>query len=183
LDPFYQQFWVTGYGLKLRMSPFNAVVAKYSLEAYSRRVTGRHRCLEYLSAGLADLPELQIPVIKPVVYMGAWYGYKPLYNSSKLGGLSREKYVAALKAEGVEVDIPGSPALSSLPLFRLKSDRMYREQTGKRVYAAGQFRVAESLASRALSMPTFTDWRKSKPVIDQYITAFHKVHDLAKELL
>lgn len=183
IDPFYQQFWVTGYGIKLRMSPYNAITALFSLKLLDKHIASRKKCLTFFSKGLTDLPEVTVPHIPNTVDMGAWYGYKPLYNPKYLYDIPRDIYIAALRAEGVEVSEPGSPAFSKLPLFIIQDDRMFRNRKDKKVYAEGDFPIAEKLASQGLSLPTFTNWPQDKKIIDQYIQAFHKVHTNAKELL
>lgn len=182
-DPDYQQFWVTGYGLKLRMSPFNAITALYSLQAAPERIRQRFRCLTYLSQALTGLPELTVPFTSRHVDRGAWYGYKPLYFPEELGGLSRHAYIEALQAEGVAVSEPGSPAFSQVPLFTVRDDHMFSDRRGKRIYKIGDFPVAEYLAANALSLPTFTRWPEDQPIIDQYVAAFWKIHDQYQELL
>lgn len=181
-DPQYQQFWVTGYGLKLRMSPYNAVTALYALKAAPENLRQRHACMNYLSKALSGLPEITVPFTSHQVDRGAWYGYKPLYFPEELGGLAREQYLAALQAEGVEVGEPGSPAFSQLPLFTIQNDLMFRDRSQKKIYQKGNFPVAEFLASHALSLPTFTRWPADKKIIDQYVAAFWKVHDQYQEL-
>jgi dTDP-4-amino-4,6-dideoxygalactose transaminase len=183
VDPFYQQFWVTGYGIKLRMSPYNAITALFSLQLLDEHIANRKKCLEYFAHGLVAFPELTVPQKVGDVDLGAWYGFKPLYDFTKLKGISRDRYIAALKAEGVEVSEPGSPAFSELPLFTIQNDRMFRDRSGKRVYKPGEFPVAEQLAAQGLSLPTFTKWPEDKKIIDQYLAAFAKVHQYAKGLL
>ena len=184
LDPFYQQFWVTGYGLKLRMSVFNAITALHALNALPERIQERHHCLSYFRSGLLDLPELVLPPDSDDnIDLGAWYGFKPRYLSENFHGISRERYIQALVAEGVEVSEPGSPAFSLLPLFTVEHDKMFISSSNKVVYKAGAFPVAEQLAAEGLSLPTFTNWKSDKKTIDQYIAAFHKVHRLAKGTL
>jgi dTDP-4-amino-4,6-dideoxygalactose transaminase len=181
LNPFYQQFWVTGYGLKLRMSVFNAVTALHALQALPQRIQERHKCLSYFRKGLSDLAELVLPPDSDDKnYLGAWYGFKPRYLSEKLHEISRDRYIEALVAEGVEVSEPGSPAFSSLPLFTVEHDKMFTFSRNKVVYKPGNFPLAEQLADEGLSLPTFTNWESDKKIIDQYIEAFHKVHRLAK---
>lgn len=173
-DPFYQLFWVTGYGLKLRMSSYNAVTAIHSLKKLNERIAGRKKCLTYFSEGIKDLPEVEIPYIAPWAEMGAWYGYKPLIKLELIKGKSREKYIQRLKDYGVEVDAPSAPVLNTLPLYNLRKDRMFAKS--KLAPNKGKhFPVAEMHARSSLSLPTFTDWKKCKPVIDQYILAFKKV--------
>jgi len=45
-------YWVTGFGLKLRMSSFNAIVARHSLSNYEKIKADRHQCLNYLNLRL-----------------------------------------------------------------------------------------------------------------------------------
>ncbi|MEK7518122.1 MAG: DegT/DnrJ/EryC1/StrS family aminotransferase [Patescibacteria group bacterium] len=182
-NKFYQQFWFTGYGLKLRMSPYNAITAIYSLEKLKDRIASRKMCLTYFSKKLSQFTEITVPYIADYANMGAWYGFKPLYNSKSFHNISREKYIKALAAEGVEVKEPQSDALSRLPLYTIEEDKMFRDRSHKYVFKSGDYPVAEKLASSALSLPTFTEWPKSKEIIDQYIQAFHKVHDGYRELL
>lgn len=182
-NKFYQQLWFTGYGLKLRISPYNAITAIYSLKQLKKRMATRKKTLNYFTDKLSQFPEITTPFIADYADMGAWYGYKPLYSSNKFHNIPREKYIQALAAEGVEVKEPQSDAISRLPLYMIREDRMFRNRTRKPIYKSGEFTNAEKLAFSALSLPTFTDWPSSKKIIDQYIEAFQKVHDNYKELL
>lgn len=182
-DKFYQQFWFTGYGLKLRMSPYNAITAIYSLKQIKKRMKMRKKSLEYFSEKLSQFPEITIPFVADYADMGAWYGYKPLYDCGKFHNISREKYIKALAAEGVEVKEPQSDAISRLPLYIVREDKMFKDRKNKIVHRSGEFINAEKLASSALSIPTLTDWPDSKKIIDQYIKAFKKIHNNYKELL
>lgn len=178
----YRQFWVTGYGLKLRMSPFNAIVALHALRAAPKRIKHRHRCLSYFRDQLAHLPEISMPVPDSHIDLGAWYGFKPLYNPRKLHNIPRDRYIAALQAEGVEVDAPSAPAFSELAMYQQKDDKLF-PTNHKKTYHPGDFPVAEKLAATSLSLPTFTNWPADKEIIDAYVVAFTKVHNHAQELL
>jgi dTDP-4-amino-4,6-dideoxygalactose transaminase len=182
-DSFYQQFWVSGYGLKLRMSPYNAITALHSLRALPERIKQRAQALRYFSQQLSDLPELRVYFPKTHIDMGAWYGFKQRYLAEELYNIPRQKYMDALVAEGVEVSEPGSPAFSQLPLFTIQNDRMFDQPRYKKTYQLGDFPVAEKLANEALSLPTFTSWPTDRAIIDEYVVAFHKVHRYAKELV
>jgi dTDP-4-amino-4,6-dideoxygalactose transaminase len=183
INDFYQQFWFTGYGLKLRMSPYNAITAIYSLCALKKRLISRKKCLNYFLKKLKQFPEITVPYISKNIDMGAWYGFKPLYNPEKFHNIPREKYVEALKAEGVEIKIPQSDSLSTLPLYTLQENKMFKNRKNEKTYRIGDFPNAEYLGNRGLSLPTFTDWKKSKNIINQYIDAFKKVNNNFNELL
>lgn len=182
-DKFLQQFWLSGYGLKLRMSPYNAVTAIHSLRNLKKNIKQRKICLEYLSKALSKFPELTTPYVDKNVTMGGWYGYKVLYDQKIFHKIPIKRYVQALEAEGVEVKMSDTPSFSSMPLFTIKEDKMYKDRKYKKIYKLGQFPVAEYVGSNAFKFPTFTDWPKSKKIIDQYEKAFSKIHKYYKELL
>jgi dTDP-4-amino-4,6-dideoxygalactose transaminase len=182
-DAFLQQFWQSGYGLKLRMSPYNAITAVHSLRQLKKNITGRRRCLEYLSKKLSKFPALTVPYVAPYANMGGWYGYKVLYNPEKFYNIPINLYVSALAAEGVDVKLSDTPSFTSLPLFTVKEDKMFTNRKHKKIYKYGQFPIAEYIGSNAFKFPTFTDWSKSKKIIDQYHKAFIKIHKFYKELL
>lgn len=177
-DDFYQQFWVTGYGLKLRMSPYNAVTAIHALQKLDQRIKSRKKCLNYFISRLKEIPEIEPPYIAPWADMGAWYGFKPRLKLDKIN-LSREKYIQLLKNEGVEIDIPSAPVLADLPLYSFKNDRMFKNKN-KKVWKSETYPVAQELASTSLSIDTFTDWPESRELIDQYIEAFKKISKIGK---
>lgn len=181
-DKFLQQFWVSGYGLKLRMSPYNAITAIYSLKKLKKHIEQRKKSLEYLTNSLSDFPELTPPYISPNVTMGAWYGYRVLYSPKKFHNISLSKYLNALIAEGVDAQFSETKSFSTLPLFTIKKDRMFTKRPTKKIYKQGQFPVAEFVSEYAFKFPTFTNWPESKKIIDQYKKAFIKLHRYYHEL-
>lgn len=182
-DKFLQRFWVSGYGLKLRMSPYNAITALFALSKLDKRIKQRKKCLTYLTKCLSVFPELTLPYVAPNVEMGGWYGYKVIYDKNKFYNIPIHKYVSALAAEGVETKLTDTPSFSTLPLFTIKEDKMYRNRHYKKIYRKGEFPIAENLGANAFKLPTFTDWSKSKKIIDQYFNAFKKIHTNYHELL
>ena len=173
-DPVLRPFAVTGFGLKLRMSPFNAVVARESLAAFPRLKEQRHRSLAHLSDQLRAVDYLEPVEIPADVGMGAWYGYKPLYRPEMLSGVSRSTLIAALQAEGVEVDVPSGPQLSTQPLYG-GTGPMFRGPGDGVVNRPEQQPVAADVAALALSLPTFYSWPGDRDTIEAYGEAFAKV--------
>lgn len=64
VDPNLQEYWVTGFGLKLRMSPFNAIVAKHSLERFPQIKPGRHVCLKYFIERIKEVEYIVPPMLQ-----------------------------------------------------------------------------------------------------------------------
>lgn len=170
-----QQYWVTGFGLKLRMSPFNAIVARHALKHFPEIEQGRHKCLQYLTKRLAEIEFIVPTFISNDVHMGAWYGYKPLYKKEKLNNLPRHKLIEILKAEGVHIKVPSGPLLATLPLYNTKIDKMFPERKDKQINHPEDYPVALQVQEEALSIPAFYNWEQHREIIDQYIEAFKKV--------
>jgi dTDP-4-amino-4,6-dideoxygalactose transaminase len=179
-DAVLSTYWATGAGLKLRMSVFNAIVALHSLKAFPERMAGRHKCLEYLNAGLAGVDYLEPVHIAPDVSMGAWYGFKPLYRQEKLG-VSRATLVKALQAEGLEISAPSGDQLSAQPLYQHDHGAV-RLYPSKVANSPLRQPVANRVASAALSLPTFYDWESDRPLIDGYLEAVAKIGCYGQEL-
>lgn len=177
----YRKYWVTGFGLKLRMSPFNAIVAKYSLLNFPKVIKNRHKCLNYFNKRLKEVSYLEPIYISDNVNMGAWYGFKPLYVKEKLNNISREKLISVLNAEGVEVSDPSGPMLSTQPLYSEISSKMY-PTLNKKANNPSLTPIAKRLQDDALSFPTFSNYKRDKKIIDQYIESLKKIERLKNTL-
>ncbi len=178
VDSNLQQYWVTGFGLKLRMSPFNAIVAKHAIKQFPVVEHGRHHCLNYFIERLAEIDYIIPPFVGDDVHMGAWYGFKPLYQKEKLGGLPRKTLIKILRSEGVEIKAPSAPILASLPLYSAQENMMFSKRKNIDANASNMFPCALRVQEEALSIPTFYRWEQHQQIIDQYIDAFKKVKAL-----
>ncbi|QGQ19877.1 aminotransferase class V-fold PLP-dependent enzyme [Cellulomonas sp. JZ18] len=177
--PSLRAFWESGHGLKLRMSPFNAIVALGSLARFEALARQRQAALAYLNDALRESATV-VPVEVPDPGdMGAWYGYKP-YLTPAAVRVGRSQVVAALRAEGVEVDAPSGRLLARLPLFA-DDDAPWRTRTGDvpappaDAELRDRFPHGTFLEENALSLPTFYRWPDDRGVVDQYVEAFAKV--------
>ena len=181
-DPLRQSYWVTGYGQKFRMSPLNAVVAKHSLRHFPERKRQRHLALEYLSSQLKHFSFLSIPSRSTDIDMGAWYGFKPLYNPEALHGISIEVFLRALQAEGLEISMASAPVLATQPLYSSERNPLFPNHKGRKIAKRFSLKNAELVQERSLSLPTFNSWPNDKALIDLYVTAFEKVQKNAGAL-
>jgi dTDP-4-amino-4,6-dideoxygalactose transaminase len=183
----YSKYSSTGFGMNYRMHPLAAAIANIQFQQLDNRIMARCDNLNYLSSLLEGIEGIIPPVTKSYATRGAYYGYKPHYTGQELWGVPLARYVEALRAEGVDVNIPGSKPLHLLPMFQrgerdLFSFRdKYEDISGDyRVYSKGDFPISEAFYSTSLSMPTFTG--VSNGLIDQYVAAFKKVADNIAEL-
>jgi perosamine synthetase len=178
--PLYD-YAVTGMGLKLRIHPLAAAIAEYGLDGLDDVLAGRRRMAARLSAALADLPGIEVPHV-PEGVCPSWYGYMLHYRSERLGGLSRERFHAAVVAEGcIELDMPGSTRPLNLhPLFQAPG-MLFPRYDGQVRYQPGDFPVAERYHATTLKLPV---WHRpdDEGVVDLYARAIRKVvehhHDL-----
>ncbi|WP_071144156.1 DegT/DnrJ/EryC1/StrS aminotransferase family protein [Coprococcus phoceensis] len=173
-DLSYQKYWVTGFGLKLRMSPFNAIVAKHSLKKFEAIKRERHMCLEYFNERLKEVSYIEPLKFEKNIDMGAWYGFKPLVIQEKLGKYTKSDLIGMLQAEGVEVSNPSSPCLATLPLYSETKGMMFPNIIKER-NDINDYPVARYVQNNALSLPTFSNFSRDKEIIDQYIIAMKKV--------
>lgn len=178
IDSNLQKYWVTGFGLKLRMSPFNAIVAKHAIKHFPAVEKGRHKCLNYFIERLAEIDYIMPPSISDDVHMGAWYGFKPLYQKEKLAGTPRKTLIKMLQSEGVQIKAPSAPILASLPLYDTRENLMFPNRKGFKGNDFGAYPAALQVQVEGLSIPTFYIWEQHKQVIDQYIDAFKKIKRL-----
>jgi len=179
-DPRWREIRRTGYGLKFRMHPLAAVMVDHLLEHHCFSwIQSRAETLQRFSDGLAATGKVRPMARRPyVTSMGAHYGFKPRLDFQALG-VSRETLVKALQAEGLEVEIPGSPPFHRLPIFDPERFRISGFQ--KMDHRGRSFPGAEAYTASTLSLPTFT-FPEDLPMVDAYVEAFHKVFHHIEEL-
>src|SRR5206468_11076870 len=122
---------------------------------------------------------------------GGYFRYLLHVLPEELEGLPTDRYVHALRAEGVSEVKAGSlvKPLHLTALFQTLDDRMYRTGWPRRgphvrrelTYGPGDFPRAESFAERTIQFPAFTE--PSSHIIDAYCRAMTKVGARAEELL
>jgi perosamine synthetase len=105
-------------GYNFRMGEIEAAIASVQLTKLASRVESRQRIAEELNAGLSPLNGLKTPKI----FDGATHVYYVygLILDVKVLGVSRDRVLEALRAEGVPGLAGGYQNLHLLPLFRNK---------------------------------------------------------------
>ena len=171
-------YWETGFGLKMKIHPLAAAIALIQLQKAPTWIKERHIRLNRLSELLQIANGIEPPITPKNVSRGAWYGFKPLYDSKKLRDLPLEIYIQMLQAEGLEVHNPGTRPLHLTPLFSRFDDPRdawgLKEKIRKVPSRAKiNFPGAETYYSRAISVPTFT----TEPIelVEEYGIAFQKI--------
>jgi dTDP-4-amino-4,6-dideoxygalactose transaminase len=186
----YASFAETGYGLKNRLHPLAAALALVQLKKLPERIEQRADNAGYFAARLRDVPGIR-PLDTPgEASRGGYFRYLVHYDAEALGGLSLDRYVDALRAEGVAEVVPGHLArpLHFARLLRTVNDRMYRSGWPRRghhvlreiVYSPGDFPSAERFSASTLQFPAFTE--PSHHIIDAYCAAMRKVAGRSSDL-
>jgi perosamine synthetase len=88
-------------GFNYRMTEIEAAIASEQLKKLENLVVPRIEAADYLTERLSKLPGLTPPVVRPSVRHG-YYVYAVKYDANALG-VPRDRFVAAIKAEGIPV--------------------------------------------------------------------------------
>lgn len=156
----------TGLGLKLRMHPMGAALARCQLRTLDEQTEMERQQNHALNSRLCQLPGLFEPTLPPGVKRVYWR-WSNLFIDPAKAGMSRAAALKALKAEGV--------AVGTMNYSVSHRDVVYREPQWWHHPPVIPDRLPgldEALQS-GISLPRFT-----KPVpelIDQYVKAFEKV--------
>lgn len=105
-------------GYNFRMGEIEAAIASVQLGKLQGRVESRQRVAAELNSGLMGLRGITTPKVSPSA-THAYYVYGLKLDTEALG-LSRERIVEALRAEGVPSLMAGYQNLHLLPMFRHK---------------------------------------------------------------
>ncbi|MFC1461654.1 DegT/DnrJ/EryC1/StrS family aminotransferase, partial [Verrucomicrobiota bacterium] len=178
------------YGFKYRIHPFAAGIAKVQLRYLEHRNDIERRNHEYLSKGLAEIEGVDPPYIASYATKVTWLNYLARFYPEKFKGVSREKIINALKAEGVP---SGTGRTGYIPLHLqplIQEHDMYgkgcpwrcRYANPQEAYSKGDFPVAEKMYKERISLPIFRDVIFDSELLDQFIEAFRKIADNIDEL-
>jgi len=164
-DSKYKKY-ATGLGLKLRIHPLGAALARCQLRGLAEQTEMERRQNHDLNSRLCQLPGLSEPTLAPGVKRVYWR-WSILFIDPVKAGMSRDAAIKALKAEGV--------AAGPLNYSTSHRDTVFHEPQWWHHPPVIPDRLPgqEEALQRGISLPRFT-----KPVpelIDQYVKAFEKV--------
>lgn len=181
LETAARRFAVTSFGIKTRIAPLCAAVAKVQLRKLDANNQQRNDNLIYLSQHLEKLGFETF--LAPEHIQRVYFEYIIRYKASK-NKLPLELLVKALQAEGCDVGVPRYFPLHQQPFFTeghykkiLRSalpDEMLPD------YKQVSLPTVES-NQYLLKLPSFPT--ADKAILDQYISAFAKVIEQSDEIL
>ena len=168
----YRKYVGTGLGLKLRMHPMAAALARAQLRKLETRTRDGVAQVRSLNDRITQLPGLSEPPCRPDM--------KRLYYSSNLlcldeskAGLSREVLVKALQAEGVRATAHSYPLQHKMPLYQ---DATFWHHKPTIPELPG----SEEANRTMVALPYFT--AAVPELVEQYAHAFEKIWANRKKL-
>ena len=161
----YRRYQGTGLGLKFRMHPLAAALARAQLRTLDKRNAVINAQIQRLNDQLPELPGLSEPQMPPGAER-VYYARNILFLDEAKAGTSRKAVVRALRAEGVRA-----------------SEHSYRLQHTCAIYheenwwdhkpVISELPGSEQANRTAINVPPCTS--EAPELIDQYARAFKKV--------
>ena len=111
---FHEHF---GLGTNFRMNEFQAALLLCGLERLPEQTALRNRNGALLRELLSGIPAIAMQISDPRVTAHAWHLFPFRYKKEQCKGVPREKFLAALKAEGIPC-VAGYTPLYRAPLFQ-----------------------------------------------------------------
>jgi perosamine synthetase len=175
-----RRFAATSFGIKTRIAPVSAAIARNQLARLDANNNRRNANLIYLSAGLEKLGihTFQGPAHVQRVYFE--YLVRPDLDA---WGLSISQLIRALRAEGCQVGVPRYPLLHQQPFFVEGAYRdVMRAAPGSVLpdYSLVSLPVTEKVNAAMMKLPSFPE--AEQKLLDQYLQAFEKVFAHAGEI-
>jgi dTDP-4-amino-4,6-dideoxygalactose transaminase len=164
----------TSFGLKTRMAPLSAAVARVQLKHLAERNAKRNNNLSFLSV---ELEKLGFQTFLPPAHIKRVY-FEYLIRCPDDMAISVGRLIEALRAEGCEVDHPRYPLLHQQPLF---TEGLFagigalagRDDLSLPKYRADALPRAARENERLIKLPSFPFAERS--LLEQYVKAFQKV--------
>jgi dTDP-4-amino-4,6-dideoxygalactose transaminase len=178
-----QRFAGTSFGIKTRMAPLCAAVARTQFRHLPERMARRTQNLVYLSKRLEEL-DFDTYLAPPHVER-VYFEFIIRYDEQRWG-MPIEVLVKALQAEGCSVDSPRYPLLHQQPLFtegRFADIARFGDRSDVELpqYRPDALPITEAASREFLRLPTFSS--AEPELLDQYADAFEKTLTNADAIL
>ena len=177
-----KRFAATSFGMKTRIAPLSAAVARGQLRHLPERNRRRHDNLCYLSKHLERMgfETFLAPAHLHRVYFEYLIRFAPERWNMPLGTL-----IKALQAEGCEVDLPRYPLVHQQPLFTEGHFARIARLEGRHDIELPNYRRdalpnTEAATRNLIKLPNFPSAKRD--LLDQYVRAFDKVLSHAEQI-
>jgi perosamine synthetase len=169
------KYSVTGFGLKFRAHPLAICIANHQFDFLDMWLIQKKQYAERIISELSIYPFLKIPEYT-TNKEPSWYAFVMQYNDTFSNGVTIDKFVAALHAEGLkEVDRPGSTSpINKFPLFTDTQAAIPRLYSGPAYTGKEIFNNADNFYNNAIKIPVWA-FDDEEWIVELYIQGFHKV--------
>lgn len=169
----YYRYKGSGLGVKFRMHPFAAALARYQLKGLEERNAAGVQQIRRLNDALLELPGLyeQTSGRKDVTRLH--YSWNMLFVDEKEVGVPRDRLVEALKAEGVQASGLYYTLQHQLPVYT-------EPEWWHHLPDIPELPGSVQANATNIALPYFTT--EVPELVEQYIQAFRKVWAHRKEL-
>ncbi len=165
-DNAYYMYKGSGLGLKFRMHPFAAALARCQLIGLDERNEAGAKQVRRLNDQLLELPGLYEQSSHRDDVERLHYAWNMLFIDEKEAGVTRDKVVDALKAEGVSASALHYTLQHELPLYA--EDEWWHHKP-----VIPELPGSTQANATSIALPYFT---KDVPELcEQYVNAFQKV--------
>ena len=183
--PAYARF-ATGLGFKYRVHPLAAAIGLCQLRKLARHNRTRNSNCERFHRGLRKLKlwdVMETPAHVERVYFENWQAWKP----ESAPGVSKERFIAALVAEGCRVNDARYNLMHQQEIFtdpkvytRNGILPIFAKLAKKPIYRGDELPISEAHRQKLVWLPTFPNGTRED--VDRYLAAFKKVEDNMDEL-
>lgn len=156
----------SGFGMKLRMHPIAAELARCQLRGLEERNAAGVRQVRRLNDVLTQLPGLYEQTSGRSDVERLHYSWNMLFIDEAEAGMSRDAAVEALQAEGVKASALNYTLQHKLPLYA--EDEWWHHKP-----VIPELPGSEQANATSIALPYFT--KEVPELVDQYIKAFEKV--------
>ena len=172
-----RRFAATGFGVKTRIAPLSAAVARTQLARLDERNARRNANLAYLSARLEPLG---VHTFGAPAHVGRVYFEFLVRPDEARIGLPPDVLARALAAEGCDVRQPRYPLLHQQPFFTEGHAAHVGRWAEPRAYDPGALPRTAAINRSLLRLPAFPN--ATRALLDQYALGFEKVIGAARQI-
>jgi len=172
-DSPYMKYKGSGLGLKLRMHPFAAALARCQLKGLEERNEAGVKQVRKLNDVILQLPGLSEQTSGRKDVQRLYYSWNMLFIDEAKAGMTREAAVKALAAEGVRASALSYTLQHKLALYT--EDEWWHHKP-----VIPELPGSDKANATALALPYFTT--DAPELVEQYVKAFEKVWAHRKEL-
>lgn len=169
----YRRYYGSGLGTKLRMHPMAAALARVQLRGLDKKNAMISGQIRRLNDRLTQLPGLYEQGNGRKDVERIYYSWNMMFIDEKEAGMTREKCVAALRAEGVNATAHSYTLQHKLALYR-------EPQWWHHPPVIPELPGSDKANATGIALPCFTS--EAPELVDQYIKAFEKVWAHRKDL-